>query len=570
VKFQLPLFKLLAATLIIAAGVSLPIGSQAEAQPATGGQKTVAVIAASGVDQLLTDIDYVGNLVGRPNMRQEAEGMLQLFTGNKQLPGVDETKNWGVVVVTDGTNFEPLVCIPVTDLSALLTLLQNFQINASDLGDGLTELELPNQSLYVKEVNGWAFAAQSPESLDNAPADPDALLKEVSGEYDLGIQVTVQNVPEMFREIALTNLQGGLDEGLQQEADETPEEFAKRREAAMAQLDEIRRLFNEVEQLTVGISIDQEQQGIVADMVYSGVPNTRTAREIEALGGTKSRFAKVAKPDSSVQFNVATEVAEQDREQYRAQMESSLQASLEQAYEKIEEEETDPAKQQLAKDGVTALFEVLKSALSDGRMDASGYVIAQQDRLVAAGAIETSDATAVNQMLDKIKALAESEPEKVTVTMDSATHNEIPLHSIKVAIDAEEAEQLRPMLGEDALQIYVGSGPDATYFAAGRDALTAIQEAIDATDPSATTEVTPLEFKMAFGHFLQIAANQGPLAGNPAIEQVVTKISDEGKDHVIMTAELVEGAARMRLSIEQGVIEALGVLGRAASAQFAQ
>src|SRR5690606_27631633 len=237
-----------------------------------------------------------------------------------------------------GVNFEPTFCIPVTDLSALLTLLQNFDIQASDLGNGLTEIEMPNQSLYVKEANGWAFAARTPEALDNAPADPDSELKKVSGNYDLGLQVAMQNVPEMFREIAITNLQAGLEEGLQQEEGETDEQFAKRRELTLASLEEIRRAFDEIKVITFGVNIDQEQ-GIVVDTVYSGVEGTRTAREITALSDVKPRFAKVVKPESSVQFNLTSQVADEDKEEYQAQIEASLQSSLEQAFRAIEQEE---------------------------------------------------------------------------------------------------------------------------------------------------------------------------------------------------------------------------------------
>src|SRR5690606_27599572 len=111
---------------------------------------------------------------------------------------------------TDGTNFAPIVCVPVTDLGALLNMLQNFQINVTDLGDGLSELELPNQSLYIKESNGWAFAAPTPEALDEVPADPSQELSKVAGEYDLGVRLTMPNIPPMYREIAITNLRAGM------------------------------------------------------------------------------------------------------------------------------------------------------------------------------------------------------------------------------------------------------------------------------------------------------------------------------------------------------------------------
>ncbi len=115
----------------------------------------------------------------------------------------------GAVVQTDGFQFVPVVCLPVSDLDALLQLPGMFAMTTSDIGDGITEIEIPNQSVFVKKDGNWAFLAQQPEMLETTPDNPGEMFDKLTADYDVAARVMLQNVPEMYRSIAIEQMRAG-------------------------------------------------------------------------------------------------------------------------------------------------------------------------------------------------------------------------------------------------------------------------------------------------------------------------------------------------------------------------
>lgn len=566
-KHSFPAAMMLAVAVGIAASLSTPATLAQDTE--TGQSSTVAVIAASGIDQLLTDIDFLGNLVGAPSARQQAESMLRLFTGNNKLPGVDDTKVWGSIIRTDGDNFEPIVCIPVTDLGALLNMLQNFQINVTDLGEGLSELELPNQSLYIKEANGWAFAAQTPESLDEVPGDPAQELGQVADQYDLAVRLMMPNIPPTYREIAITNLRAGIEDGLEQGEEESDEDFAQRRKAAEQQFEELRRIFDEINEMTIGINIDPDNKHVVLDFTYSAVAGTRTARELENFSNAQTRFGKLLTDDAVLQFNMVNQVAAEDLAAYQAELDAAMTSNRVTILQQVENsDDLSEEERQIAEKLIPPAMDLLAAFLREGKVDIVGNVILADSKLN--GAIATAGNTSeVENFLNALETAATDHPEKLTFTKNAANHNGVALHEVKVTLSDEVDEKAKELLGGDSATIYLGVASEALYIAIGADALASIQGAIDAADNAPATEITPVQFKLAVGPILQQAMQEDDFAGNPVIQQLAAKVIEDGNDHIIVTFDKVGQLGRGRIVIEQGVIEAINGIGRAAAPQFA-
>ena len=190
------------ALLVLAAGVlsARPAFAQADDQTAPaaapGEIKNVAVVAVSSYDKLIADVGFMGSLADRPELGQMIEGTIALFTQGKGLNGIDKTKPWGVILQTDGQQFLPVACLPVTDLNQVLGIVQGFGAKVQDAPDGGKQIDLPNgKSIFVKTSGTWAYLAQNGGSLEHLPADPQAALGELVTNYDLGARVSVQNVP---------------------------------------------------------------------------------------------------------------------------------------------------------------------------------------------------------------------------------------------------------------------------------------------------------------------------------------------------------------------------------------
>ena len=58
--------------------------------------KPLAVVVFSSYDELMKDVDFLGSLGGQPQASQMIDQMLQMFTQNKGLAGLDKSKPIGV------------------------------------------------------------------------------------------------------------------------------------------------------------------------------------------------------------------------------------------------------------------------------------------------------------------------------------------------------------------------------------------------------------------------------------------------------------------------------------------
>ena len=56
--------------------------------------KPIAALAVASYNDLISDVNFVGELVDRPQLGATVEGLLALVTQGKGLAGVDKTRPW--------------------------------------------------------------------------------------------------------------------------------------------------------------------------------------------------------------------------------------------------------------------------------------------------------------------------------------------------------------------------------------------------------------------------------------------------------------------------------------------
>ena len=208
-----------------------PAPAEAPATVPAGELKNVAVIAGAPYQKLISDITFLGSLGGKPELGQMVEGGLAFFTQGKAATSLDKTKAWGVIVQTDGQNFIPVGCLPVTKVDDLLGVVKNYGMQIKDSDNGGKEIMMPNQrSIFVKQEGGLAFISTSAASLAKLPANPEELLTKMAGEYDLAIHASVKNVPEQYRQFAMQAMQAGVQQGMKKKDDETDEQYQQRQQ----------------------------------------------------------------------------------------------------------------------------------------------------------------------------------------------------------------------------------------------------------------------------------------------------------------------------------------------------
>ncbi len=536
------------------------------AQAQSDAPKSVAVVAIQKYSGLIGDIDFLGELGGQVKSGQQLENLLKLFTQGQGLNGLDKETAWGAVVQTNGFDFAPIICLPVTDLDALMTTVQNAGVNVSDAGDGIQEIEMPQQSIYVKDGGKWAFVSNNVEMLGSAPADPAKMFGDLTGDYDVAVKVMVQNVPEMYRQIAVTQLKQGMEDGLERDPDETDEGFQLRKQIATQQVEQLVQLINESDEVMLGWTVDEAEGGTSLDVVYTMVPGSELARMSKTSGDATSRFTGFVKGDPAMSMLLAQKQNPEAMAAQRDQFEQMMNQARVQLNKEIEDSDDVPNEEarEVLKEVAGDILDALEATLLAGKIDAAMSVNIDPDAFTMVAGVHVLETAKIETSLKKLAALVESEPDAPTFDFDAETYQGVRLHHITVPVPADE-EGPRRLFG-DSLEVTIGADDKSLYLAAGRDQLEALKSAIDDSASAGEASVKPFEMVMSVEAFMKVGAAFAEGPQQPIIEMMAEKLSlnSENATHLRVTGAEIENGVKYRIEVEAGVLEAVGAAGQQA------
>ena len=83
----------------------------------------------------------------------------------------------------------------------------------------LQAVQASNLKIFVKDQGGWAFISDSSDTLSDLPKDPTKWLEGLDKKFEIGVQLHVGNVPEMFRTMAIDQMKEGIQSSLKQQLD---------------------------------------------------------------------------------------------------------------------------------------------------------------------------------------------------------------------------------------------------------------------------------------------------------------------------------------------------------------
>ena len=521
----------------------------------------LAVVAAEQYDGLVKDITFLGQVLGKPELGQMVEGGFAFFTQGKGPDAIDKTKPWGVIVMTDGMQILPVGCLPVTRLSDLLDVARAYQIEVKDLGDGVTELAHPERPMYVTENAGWAFIGQSPDSLTKLPPNPQGILTSLVRNYDLGASFSVKDIPDMYRQLILSAIQGGMQQALLQKPDETDEQYAQREELAQAQLEETKRVFEELDTVQIGWNIDAEKQKTYLDVVVKAVPGSRMAKEMAAYSDAKTDFAGFYQPDAAATAIFVSKADPELVQQDAAKMDATITAAREQFIKAIAENDDVPAELRENFQAVaTDWFDAFAATAKTGQMDGGAALRVAPDSMTLVAGTTIKDTAKFESGLKKLEEAArEKSAEFSGIQWNAAQHAGVNFHTLTVPVKAGQ-DGPRKMLG-DEIQIAIGIGSEAVYLAAGRDHLEAVKKAIDASAANAGKSVPPFEMMVSAAPIAEVLADQADEGPQKQIAQSVAamlRTEAQGEDRLRFVSQAIPNGLRSRIEVEQGVLKAIG------------
>lgn len=547
--------------------VAAVVGAWGLAAPADAPAKvkTVAVLSVASYNELLADVGLIGKLTDNPDLPKGLEVLLNLVTRSRGLAGMDKSRPGGLVVQTDGQTLRGYGFVPVSDLDALLEVLEPAVGKPAEAGDGLLRIKGKGggKPVFIREGHGWAFFADHKEWLATVPDDPASLLDGLGERYDLAVRFYAANVPEKHRRQLIAQIKEGAAREAKRRAHESEEQFALRSKIEDEMLQSVLTLIDDVEQITLGFSLDHEAQNASAELSVIARRGSQTAAAVAKLRQNRSRFAGFMVPEAALAANWSGQMPERKV----AVLSAVVDAMRAQAMQDIERQKKPEAERELAKEVVGTVLDALKATVEKGRADGGVAVLLEPEAatIVAGGVLV--GAPSLEEAARKVVEAAKAEHPEIGdwVRFDAEHYKSVEFHTLSIPIppDAEDREKVVALIGEK-LEVVVGLAPEAVYLAAGREPLKQLKQAIDSSAELAGAAVEPLRCALDLGTLARFVAAVGKPREQAQAARVAKILADTPtQDHITLVARMIPRGVCYRLEVEPGVLRMLGRLATA-------
>ncbi len=507
--------------------------------------KPVIVVSISSVEDTLADIAYITKAAG-----SEDAGRMVMLAGQVYTNGIDKKKPIGMYVAPKGSDFVPVVFVPVSDLKTVLATFKEQIGEPMDAGDGVKEVSAQGQSVFIKEQTGWAFISNAKENLADLPADPAALLGNLPKEYTLAVKVNVANVPDELKKIGVDTIKEGFERQLQANAGGGADaELIEKMQRN--QLEALVKMVDELDEIMLGFAIDGAGKRTYLDVNVTAKEGTNLAKQYSLLADAKSSFAGFLLPNAAATLNLTQSMLKEDIDQVVGML-KGVRAN---AMKEIDNDPNlDAAKRGAAKEVLGSLLDAFTKTVEGGKID-GGAVLVLDDKTIdfAAGGL-VADGKEIEASFKRLIELAENEPDFPTVKLNSGSHAGITFHSITAPIPESEKEA-RDILG-DKVNIILGTGPKAVYIAFGKNAESLLKQVIDKSAQDGSKAVPPLQLNVALLPILKFAASVDP--NNEIIPELIKVLGPVGKDKINLISQPIKNGNNIRIQVEEGVLQVIG------------
>jgi len=508
--------------------------------------KPVAVVSVAPVKKVLADVQYLADAAGQTDAGRMAALLSAPFT-----EGIDKSRPIGVVLMTNGQEFAPTAYLPVSDFDKLVTTATEQIGPPQDVGGGV-KMFTPNQMpIFVKDAGNWAILAMDQEKLANPLDDPTAFLKDLPEQYDLAVQAFPGNIPEIYQTVIIEQMKTGIELSLEQEPDETDEEFAARKKQIADQMAEVERFFTELEDIIVGWNVDAAKQGTYLDFAYTAVEGSDLAKTMAMNTDLTTEFSGFSSQDAAVNLQVTEKLAESDI----ARMEKQMNDLREQGIRQLENEgELEGEELESAKKVIDLAIDTLIETGRTGTLDGAMMLDMAGGKGTFLAAAHVADGQRVEDGVKEMLKLAATEGEVPPVKWDADTYQAIRLHTMPIPMD-DAPPEAKDILGENPVMI-LGIGEKSVYLAGGHDAMARLKKAIDESIAGTDAKVGVMQMHVAALPILKAIQMNSP-EPVPGVDAAVQALSG-GADKFLVTVDMEQRYMRLRVMLQEGLIKAIG------------
>lgn len=539
---------------LVAVVLSVP-RSLLYAQAAVPTENPVAVVSLGAVDTAAADVAKLLTAVGAADEAAAVQSFHKTM-----VAGVDWSRPCGVVVNASAGDFQTLAFLPVTDVGALLASPGLAMLGEpKPLADGVQQFDTPfGKSVFVKGQGGWAFVSDSADTLAALPADPLPLLGGLEEKYDVAVRVHVQQIPKEMRQMMLSgaaSLPGGGLPGIPgpgpgpgpagpgpaapgagaDPAGPFGGEAAAPFGAAPASgpTGMLAPILDQVDELTIGLSIDGDTPKAVFDLSASGAEGSDLARRIAVLSGAKSDHSGLLLPDAALAVHLAVPLLKEDADALASLIEAAASQPAVQT----------PEEKELADLGKQLITATVRSAKLDGgvavvnKPGASAFVYGSK----------AADAAALRTVMIDVVHKAQEQggiPKDKFERIDYKGYRFVIVKGIKTP-PGDDA--LRKMCG-DEMEVTLALKEGDHYLATGLQTVELLKSVIDASEAGAQQPAAPVTVAVGLRSLLAAAQQWGePGSVDPALVEHLKGI--QGPDRVLLRLLPEGGGVTLRLEV---------------------
>jgi hypothetical protein len=529
---------------LLAVGSCLVAWSAACAQA----PKPVVVVSVASLKKNLDDLAYGCRLAGA-----EDAGKSITFFANALSAGIDRQRPAGLIVVPKPGDIHAVAFLPLEadGLKTILNIHKEQLGEPRDAGGGLLEIGTGARTAFVKEQNGWAFVAESKEHLSGLPQDPGSLLGEMPQRYNIAAKLLVQNVPAEIRQMILDEIKLGMERmAAAQREQGGPNLQLEMRDLGGAYLASIDRLFNEVEELTLGIGLQAESRSAVVEVLQVPKAGSPTAKAMAETAALKPTFSHAfALPGASVSLHVRGATDPQSAKDAQAML-KNLGDSLR---KQIDDSPDIPAdKREPVKELMSQYLDFISKIIATGKAEGGGTLLLQPGSVAFAFGLTIPDAASLEKLLNSALALGKDIPDFPKLEMNVATLGELKVHRLLTPpIPEPEAAAL---LGE-RLELLIAVGPKHAYVVGGKDARGLLDKLVAAAVTPPRDDLPQMELQVSLVPILRFAQS---IDENPIVGQILRSLENGGKDQIMLSSRIQQRQVISRFEVQEGILQAIG------------
>lgn len=507
------------------------------------------VVSLSNVDEQLKDIRYLMEAAGQGGMY----GFLVEPQANNFLKGIDRSQPLGALLYFSDDSPEPnwLALIPVKNMDDVLDTLDQNGIEVNESGSDVEMIGPDGSPIFLRKSGGYAAVSDDKEMLDMTPSNPVEALSAVSADFNFGAKLFVQRIPEGLREMAISGIENGYKEQMDNMDDEDLAELqAKNFEM---QMEKMRSLINESEELVIGLNIDQEAKSLHLDAKMTGLDGSELARQSGLYGEAEpTRFGGFLSDDAAMTLSATGKVDSTDADQLNKMVEQLRDM----ANKGMDRDNVSGPQRELAEKILEDVLAVVKQTIEEGTMDMGAMANVDEGNANLVAGMVVADPARLEKSVKELVAVAKTElADKAQFNLDMGTHEGVRLHEI--VIDVSDEEGATKLLGGDKARIYLGIGDHAMYIGAGNDPLDTLKSAISG-DGSKTGEAVPMQYNMRLAPILAKAAQ---MQDEDLPRQMAEKLAANGRDRISFVMNAIENGLEMRFEVQDGLLELISMAG---------